>query len=71
MIHFILVEPVDDTFKSLNKIYKAKDALKAAKKAYRDNKNLEVVYLYNKDNKTVHKFTTETFFTKKKPHKKN
>jgi len=71
MIHFILVEPVDDKFKSLDKVYKAKDALKAAKKAYRANKHLEIVYLYDKDNKTVHKFNTETFFTKKKPHKKS
>lgn len=71
MNHFILVEPVDDTFKSLNKMYKAKDALKAAKKAYRDNKKLEVVYLYNKDSKTVHMFNTDVFFTKKKPNKKH
>ena len=38
-IHFILVEKqLDGQFKSLGKTYKAKTALQAAKKGYRDNK---------------------------------
>ncbi len=70
-IHFILVEKqLDGQFKSLGKIYKAKTALQAAKKGYRDNKNIEKIYVYDPNAKTVHGFDTSSFFTVKKPQKK-
>ena len=70
-IHFILVEKqLDGQFKSLGKTYKAKRALQAAKKGYRDNKNIEKIYVYDSKAKTVHGFDTSSFFTVKKPQKK-
>ena len=70
-IHFILVEKkLDGQFKSLGKTYKAKTALQAAKKGYRDNKNIEKIYVYDSKAKTVHGFDTSSFFTVKKPQKK-
>ena len=68
MTSFILVEPHDKSFRSLNKTYKAKSAFKAAKKAFRDFKACEKIYIYDPSKKTVHGFSTKTFFTKKKPH---
>ena len=65
MDHFILVEPYEGTFRSVNKkTYKASTALKAANKVFRDNKHLEKVYVYNKRTKTVHSFSTKNFFLK-------
>ena len=70
-IHFVLVEKqLDGQFKSLDKIYKAKTAIQAAKKGYRDNKKLDKIHVYNPNTKTVHGFDTFSFFTVKKPQKK-
>jgi len=68
MINFILVKPDGDKFRKVDntKIYKAKDSLKAAKKAFRDNKHLERVYVYNEETKTVHTYLTELFFKDRK-----
>ena len=54
----------------IGKTYKAKTALQAAKKGYRDNKNIEKIYVYDSKAKTVHGFDTSSFFTVKKPQKK-
>ena len=66
MVNFILVKPEDGKFRSTGKIYKAVNALKAAKKAFRDNKHIERVYVYNEEEKTVHSFLTSSFFKDKR-----
>jgi len=69
MLKFLLVEPVENGFKAIpDKIFKAKTPLKAAKKAYRDDKSLEKIYLYQEREKKVYVFDTSSFFTVKKPH---
>jgi len=65
MDHFILVEPYEGKFRSVDKkTYKASTALKAGNKVFRDNKHLEKVYVYNQRTKTVHSFSTKNFFKK-------
>ena len=58
-----------DTFTKLEKIYRARDSLAAAKKIYRDNKLLQLIYVLNIDTKEIHSYSTEFFFTKKKENK--
>lgn len=47
--------------------YKASNPLKAAKKAYRDNKSLETVCMYNINTRMVFVYSTKSFMTMKKP----
>lgn len=59
----------DNSFELTDKIYRARSSLCAAKKAYKDNKQLKIVFILNTDNREIHQFDTSTFFTKKKEHK--
>ncbi len=49
----------------------SKTALKAARKAYRANKNLLRVFIYDVEKKTVHSYGTEQFLKKKKMKKRH
>ncbi len=67
---FILLEEEEGQYRHSGQEFLAKTALKAARKAYRANKNLLRVFIYDIKNETVHSFGTEQFFKKKKIHKK-
>lgn len=49
-----------------NREYKGGTALKAAKKAFRDNKKLKRVHMLCVAEKRVYVFSTASFFTRKK-----
>lgn len=70
LITFLLcnIEP-DNSFVLTEKIYRARSSLCAAKKAYRENKQLKIIFVLNTDNREIHQFDTSSFFTKKKEHK--
>ena len=70
LITFVLCKmKPDNSFELTDKIYKARSSLCAAKKAYKDNKQLKQVFILNTDNREIHQFETQSFFTKKKEHK--
>ena len=50
-------------------VYKARDSLAAAKKAFRVHKQMNPVFVINTDTYKVYEYDTSTFFTKKKDHK--
>ena len=51
------------------KLYKAKNALAAAKKAYRDNKTLSDIAIIKRGDNNVQVFSTQFFFSLKKEFK--
>ena len=64
LITFILCNMLpDNSFKLTEKIYRARSSLCAAKKAYKDNKNLRYVFILNTDNREIHQFDTSSFFS--------
>ncbi len=67
---FILLEEEEGQYRNSGQEFLAKTALKAARKAYRANKNLLRVFVYDIKNETVHSFGTEQFFKKKKIRKR-
>ena len=70
LITFVLCNILpDNSFELTEKMYRARSSLCAAKKAYKDNKNLKDVFVLNTDNREIHQFDTSSFFTKKKEHK--
>ena len=54
-----------------DKQYRARDELAAAKKAYRDNKQFNIVYILNEESKQVFVYDTSSFFQEKKGFKRN
>ena len=58
-----------DSFTQLEKIYRARDSLAAAKKIFREHKLLQEVYVLDLDTNEIFCYKTEFFFTKKKEHK--
>jgi hypothetical protein len=50
-------------------IYKARDSLTAAKKAFRQHKRFKTIFILNTNNNQVYEYDTSTFFTKKKDFK--
>tara|TARA_B100000900_G_scaffold342431_1_gene305833 strand:+ start:154 stop:390 length:237 start_codon:yes stop_codon:yes gene_type:complete len=52
-----------------NKSYRARSSISAAKKAFREDKSLSNITIYDDTNKNILTFDTETFFTYKKEHK--
>lgn len=70
LITFIMcVLDENNEFTPTNNIYKARDSLAAAKKAFRVHKNFNPVYILNTNNNKIYEYDTSTFFTKKKDHK--
>jgi len=70
LVTFVLckIKP-DNSFELTDKIYRARSSLCAAKTAYRDNKSLMDIFILNTENREIHQYNSETFFTKKKEHK--
>ena len=52
-----------------NKMYRARNPLSAAKKAFREHKSYIIIYIYDEDQKQIYTYDTNTFFTYKKEHK--
>lgn len=65
-LYILCIKNLDNTFTKTDKQFRARNTMSAAKKAYRDNKNLLEVYILNPDDKKVYMYKTEQFFTKKK-----
>lgn len=47
---------------------RARDALSASKKLFRNHKTLINIYVLNTSNNEIYQFETKSFFTKKKEH---
>ena len=54
-----------------DKQYRGRDEIAAAKKAYRDNKQFDIIYILNEDSNDVFVYDTSTFFQEKKSFKRN
>ena len=61
----------NNEFIPTNNVYKARDSLAAAKKAFRQHKLFKSICVLNTDNNKLYEYDTSTFFTKKKDHKMN
>ena len=60
----------DNTFRKTDLKFRARNTLAAAKKAYRRNKSQTIIYILDENEEKVHAYNTESFFKRKKPHKK-
>jgi hypothetical protein len=70
LITFIMcVMNENNEFVPTHSIYKARDSLAAAKKAFRAHKILKIIHVLNTNNNNIYSYDTSTFFTKKKEHK--
>tara|TARA_Y100000114_G_C11514330_1_gene210506 strand:- start:248 stop:490 length:243 start_codon:yes stop_codon:yes gene_type:complete len=70
LITFVLCKiQIDNSFELTDKVYKARSSLCAAKTAYRADKKLKDIFVLNTENREIHQFNSESFFTVKKEHK--
>lgn len=53
-------------FINTNCIYRARDSLAAAKKAYRQHKLFKNIYILDTSTNLIYEYDTSTFFSKKK-----
>tara|TARA_Y100000816_G_scaffold204073_1_gene150431 strand:+ start:275 stop:511 length:237 start_codon:yes stop_codon:yes gene_type:complete len=58
-------------FSKTDQKFRARNSLAAAKKAFRNNKNLLKVYILDTDDSKVYAYDTKSFFKVKKPFQKN
>lgn len=56
----------DNEFVATNSVYKARDSLAAAKKAFRVHRRFNPIFVLDTNNNKVYEYDTSTFFTKKK-----
>ncbi len=61
----------DNNIIKTDKLYRAKDSLAGAKKAFRDNKSLNIIYILEEDTNQVYVYDTSSFFQEKKSFKKD
>jgi len=60
----------NNNIKRTDRQYRARDVLAAAKKAYRDNKEINIIYILDEESNNVFVYETSNFFQEKKSFKR-